>query len=212
MMTERAISGSKPGVRPRLVCYLSLAFLLRSSTPLFAQDPAADVVGEPTPLPENVAPAPATLPGLPDDVPLSSPTPEKVPALDQLDRMFKESSLGKAADEARLHVQWRTLANRVRHSPDLVAARTRAERARTDDTKRKELRSYYMALFARMHAEAATPELRDYLDDRKAEHLFLLSEPKVRPETAVVLPSPSATAKPQKHSKKGKAPEPSLPR
>ncbi|MEP7071757.1 MAG: hypothetical protein ABI839_05180 [Verrucomicrobiota bacterium] len=212
MMTERSISGSNLGVSPRLACYLSLALLFLGLTPVFAQDPAANIAAEPTPLPDNVPPAPATLPGLPDDVPLSSPTPDKVPALDQLDRMFKESSLGKAADEARLHAQWRTIANHVRHSPDLVAARARAERARTDDTKRKELRSYYMALFARMHAEAATPELRDYLEDRKAEHLFLLSEPKVRPETAIALPSPIATIKPQKHPKKGKAPEVSLPR
>src|SRR5438067_8639196 len=77
--------------------------------------------------------------------PQISPTPSlegpapRIPAIDELDQAFKQSSLGKAADEARLHAQWRDLSNRIINEPDLVAARTKADKLRTDVTKRQQL-------------------------------------------------------------------------
>ena len=57
--------------------------------------------------------------------------------------MFKQTSLGKAADEARLHQQWRELSNQTINDSDLRATRTHAEAAPTDLLKRQRMRAYY---------------------------------------------------------------------
>src|SRR5438477_8194910 len=143
--------------------------------------------------------------------PQISPTPSmegpapRIPAIDELDQAFKQSSLGKAADEARLHAQWRELSNRIINEPNLVAARTKAEKMRTDLAKRQQLRLYYTMFYDRMRAQAVSPELKTYIDTRKTQHLGLTAQNRVRPS-----PSPAATPKP-KRKVEATVPEPPLP-
>jgi hypothetical protein len=134
--------------------------------------------------------APQILPPLPQSgATVASPTP-KIPSLEELDQMFKQTSLGKAADEARLHQQWRQIANQTINDSDLVAARAHAEAAPTDFLKRQRLRAYYTMLYDRMRSKAQTPELKSYIDGHKAQHLGALAQNRVRPS-----PSPAATAR-----------------
>ena len=148
--------------------------------------------------------------------PQISPTPSiegpapRIPAIDELDQAFKQTSLGKAADEARLHAQWRELSNRIINDSDLVAARNMADKMTTDLAKRQQLRVYYAMFYDRMRAQAASPELKNYIDARKTQHSGLTAQNRVRPS-----PSPAATAKPKPKvaapKVKAKAPEPPLP-
>ena len=154
--------------------------------------------------------------------PQSSPTPPqsdgqapRIPSLDELDQAFKQSSLGKAADEARLHAQWRELSNRFINDRDLVEARANADRAKTDLEKRRRLRAYYTMFYDRMRAQASSPELKSYIDTHKAQHLGLTAQNRVRPSPAP--PAVTATGK-QKEANalsspkpKLRAPEPPLP-
>ena len=148
--------------------------------------------------------------------PQISPTPSlegpapRIPAIDELDQAFKQSSLGKAVDEARLHAQWRELSNRIINEPDLVAARTKAEKMKTDLAKRQQLRLYYTMFYDRMRAQAASPELKDYIDTRKTQHLGSTAQNRVHPS-----PRPAATPKPKPKVAAPKVkvtvPEPPLP-
>ena len=145
-----------------------------------------------------------------DQGPLASPSPQ-LPSVEALDQMFKQTPLGKAADEARLHAQWRELSNHTLHDADLVAARAHAEAASTDLEKRERLRAYYLTYFDRMRAKADSKELKDYLDARKAEYFSFLAQNRVRPGSSPPpVPAPAASPK-QKHKKHSAAPEPSLP-
>ena len=112
----------------------------------------------------------------------------RIPSIDELDQAFKQSSLGKAADEARLHAQWRELSNRFINDHDLVEARANAGRAKTDLEKRHRLRAYYTMFYDRMRAQAGSPELKSYIDTHKAQYLALLAQNRVRPS-----PAPAAT-------------------
>src|SRR5437588_12186436 len=90
----------------------------------------------------------ATDPGLQPTTARSSPlptvTPEPtVPERAQIDEIFKQTSLGKEADERQLHIEWRQLANRVVNDSDIAAAKAAANSARTDLEKRQRLREYY---------------------------------------------------------------------
>ena len=154
--------------------------------------------------------------------PQISPTPPpseaaapRIPAIDELDQAFKQSSLGKAADEARLHAQWRELSNRFINDPELVEARAHAGRAKTDLEKRHRLRAYYTMFYDRMRAQASSQELKSYIDTHKAQHLALLAQNRVRPS-----PAPPAATAAEKQKKataiaspkpKLRAPEPPLP-
>jgi hypothetical protein len=134
---------------------------------------------------------PQVLPPLPQsEGPVAAPTP-KIPSLDELDQMFKPSSLGKAVDEARLHHQWRELSNGIINNPDVVAARLHAEAAPTDLEKRKRLRIYYTMYYDRLRAKAQTPELKTYIEAQKAQHLGALAQNRVRPS-----PSPVTSSSP----------------
>ena len=147
----------------------------------------------------QASPAPLASPALPQS---EEPAPS-LPALEELDQAFKQSSLGKAADEARLHAQWRELSNRIINGQDLVEARARANRAKKDLEKRKLLRVYYTMFYDRMRAQASSPELKDYIDTKKTQHLQLLAQNRVRPSpTAAATPTPKPRVK---------APEPALP-
>jgi hypothetical protein len=106
------------------------------------------------------------------------------PALSQLDAAFQKSPLGQAAEEQRLHIEWRKLQNRTAHDPAVLEAKAAAAKARTDLEKRARLRAYYTIHFARMQALASSPELKSYLDGKKAAVLWSLAQPRVRPQTA----------------------------
>ncbi len=138
----------------------------------------------PTTAAPQLMPSPPAVPQIPD-----------VPELSQLDEMFKRTSLGKEADEQRLSVEWRRLENQIVGDPEFVSMRATAEAAPTDLEKRNRLRTYYNAYYDRMRAMAASPELKAYLDQKRAEHLGRLAQPRVRsngsPPPAPVAPKKS---------------------
>jgi hypothetical protein len=122
--------------------------------------------------------------------PQARATPEPtVPELSQIDEIFRQTSLGKEADEMRLRIQSRELANRVANDPRIAAAKKSVKAAPTDLEKRERLRAYYDIYYGKMRALASTEELKSYLDRAKKEHLDLLSQARVRP-SAGVTPTP----------------------
>jgi hypothetical protein len=126
-------------------------------------------------------PFPATTPGN------SVATPgANVPELSQIDEVFKQTSLGKEADDRRLHVEWRKLSNQAANDPSVMAAKKTAEAARTDLENRERLRVYYTRYYDQMRTLASTPEVKAAIDSLKTGHLSSLNQPRVRP-----LPSPS---------------------
>jgi hypothetical protein len=185
-------------------------FLIAASMPMMAASVFAQAaVSSSTNPQENatpqISPAPPQIEG---------PAP-RIPSLDELDQAFKQSSLGKAADESRLHAQWRELSNRFINDRELVEARANAGRAKTDLEKRHRLRAYYTMFYDRMRAQASSPELNSYIDTHKAQHLALLAQNRVRPSPA----PPAVTAAGKQKETNGiaspkpklRAPEPPLP-
>jgi hypothetical protein len=145
------------------------------------------------------------------------PSPElpngpALPEISQLDRNFsKPRSMGKEADDARIHVEWRQLENRTVNDPAVQAAKAFAQAARTDLEKRNRLRDYYNIYYERMSALATTPEIKLALQALKTSHEGMLDQPRVRPsptpEGATPTPTPSGTPKKKpvdKHKKKDK--------
>src|SRR5689334_1957061 len=114
-------------------------FLIAASMPMMAVTSvfAQAAVSSSTNPQENATPQISPTPP-----PTEGPAP-RIPSLDELDQAFKQSSLGKAVDESRLHAQWRELSNRIINDRDLVEARAHAGRAKTDLEKRHRLRAYY---------------------------------------------------------------------
>ncbi|HEY3662063.1 MAG TPA: hypothetical protein VGL24_02815 [Chthoniobacterales bacterium] len=138
-----------------------------------APSPSATAPVEPPSLiPPNILPAPASLPKAP-----------AAPELDLLNSYFKSTSLGKAADEHRLHLQMVALETRIRNDEDLHALRAAALRAPTDLERRHGLEEYYGLYFGKLRALASTPELKTYLNAQEAAHKLLLLQPRVRHET-----------------------------
>ena len=149
--------------------------------------------------------------------PESTPAPElpngpELPEISQLDQNFsKPRSLGPQADELRVHKEWRQLKNRTVNDPEVQAAKTYAQSARTDLEKRNRLRNYYDVYYQRMSALATTPELKLALQSLKTSHQGLLAQPRVRPtpDTSTPSPTPSGTPAPKKpqpkHKKKQKS-------
>jgi hypothetical protein len=183
--------------RMKFISAISVAILLGGVPFLHAQEPPLPAATE-TPtaspsasrpelnipeIPLTVEPAPLT--------PNTSPVPTKsAPPLEELDAAFKRSSLGQAAEEKRMHVEWRKLKNRTVHDPEVVAAKAAAENARTDLEKRNLMRAYYKLHYTRMQALAATPELKAYLEEKKKAMVASLDQPHVRPN-ATARASPS---------------------
>lgn len=173
------------------------ALLFSCATLVRAQEPPLPAATEtptasPSVRPElNIPDIPLTVEPAPL-VPNTSPAPNKsAPPLQELDAAFKRSSLGQAAEEQRMHVEWRKLKNRTVDDPEIVAAKAAAEKARTDLEKRNLLRAYYKLHYARMQALASTPELKAYLEEKKKAMLRDLDQPHVRPNpTAGASPSP----------------------
>jgi len=135
--------------------------------------PSATVSIEPPSLiPPNILPAPDSLP--------------KIPAaqeLQQLNEFFKKTSLGKVADEHRLHLQMVALETPIRNDADLHALKATALRAPTDLERRHWLKSYYELYFKKLRALATTPDLQGYLDAQEATRKLSLLQPKVRHES-----------------------------
>jgi hypothetical protein len=139
----------------------------------------------------------------------TSPAPQpnasaatKIPERAQIDEIFKQTSLGKEADERRLHIEWRQLQNEVVNEPDIVAAKKSAERARTDLEKRQRLRDYYELYYGRMRVLARSGEMRSALDQLKVAHLSQTTQARVRHETDSELPTPSPTPKKKEKNKR----------
>jgi hypothetical protein len=132
--------------------------------------------------------------------PTPSPVPPngpELPDISKLDENFsKPRSLGKEADEARVHIEWRQLKNRTVNDPEVQAAKAYAQAARTDLEKRNRLRNYYNVYYQRMSALATTPEIKLALQALKTSHQGMLDQPRVRPsptpEGSTPTPSPSA--------------------
>ena len=136
--------------------------------------------------------------------PIATPAnPPDVPELSKLDEAFKQTSLGKAADEYRLRIEMRRLQNLVVNDPAVLAAKDAAESARTDLEKRQRLRDYYNIYYGRMRSLTSNSETQEAVDKFKAAHLVLLNQPRVRHETDGPLPTPSP-GKRHKHKHKHK--------
>jgi hypothetical protein len=173
-----------------------VAFSLAAAGSLLAQEPPLPSPTE-TPSPSPAARPQLNIPEIPMTVepsplvPNTSATPKKnVPSISELDTVFQHSSLGQAVEEQRLHLEWRRLKNRTQQDPEVVAAKKAADAAGTDQEKRNLMRAYYKIFYAHMQALAETPELKAYLEQRKAELINGLAQPHVRPEPS---PRPSAT-------------------
>ena len=135
----------------------------------------------------------------------TEPNGPDLPELSQLDEAFKQRSLGRKADEYRLHIEWRALKNRVVNDPEVRAAKATAQAARTDLEKRNRLRDYYTVYYDRMSALASSVEMKLALQRFRASHLVRLSQPRVRPSPEGDLPSPKPTpVGKRKHKKQSK--------
>ena len=146
------------------------------------------------------------VPEIPAATPLPSPD---VPDLSQIDEIFKQTSLGKQADERRLHIQWRRLANEVANDPEVIAAKAATRGLHTDLEKRQRLRAYYTLYYERMKAKATSDDVRSAIEALKASHLSQTSQPRVRPSPTPEVsgtPSPTPTSTPvkKKHKEKHK--------
>lgn len=169
---------------------------------LVAQEPPLPAATE-TPAPSPNARPQVNIPDIPMEVepsplvPNTSPTLKKnLPSISELDTAFQHSSLGQAAEEQRLHLEWRKLKNRASLDPEVIAAKKAVDtaRPRTDLEKRNLMRNYYKVFYAHILALAETPEIRPYLEQKKKEALNSLAQPTLRPDpTPTPTPSPSAT-------------------
>jgi hypothetical protein len=140
----------------------------------------------------------------PEATPSPPPNGPELPELKQLDQSFKPPSLGPDAEGAKLRIEWRQLRNRTVNDPEVQAAKTYAQSARTDLEKRHRLREYYNIYYQRMTALAATPEIKLTLQALKTTHEGLLAQPRVRP-TPPGSPTPQpAPAKKKKQEQKHK--------
>ena len=136
--------------------------------------PTIAPIEPPSLIPPNSLPGPdaASLPQIP-----------ATPELQLLNSLFKQSSLGKAADEHRLHVQMAELETHIRNDEDLHKLKRSAFDAGTDLERRHRLRVYYDLYFRKLRGRAAPPELRDYVAAQAASHELTLLQPRVRHET-----------------------------
>ena len=138
-----------------------------------APSPSATIAIEPPSLiPPNILPALNSLPKIP-----------AAPELQQLNEFFKKTSLGKIADEHRLHLQMVALETQIRNDEDLHVLKASALKAPTDLERRHWLKSYYELYFKKLRTLATTPDLKTYLDAREATRKISLLQPRVRHES-----------------------------
>jgi len=166
--------------------------------PVIAQEPSLPTKAEtpsPTPSPASTRPQlnipeiplaiepPTLVPNAsatPSGDRITSPGTKTAPALSQLDAAFQQSPLGQAAEEQRLHLEWRKLENRVAEDPEVVAAKAATKRTKTDFEKRARLRTYYNVYYGRMEALTSDPGIKAYLEGKKAAALEGLAQHRVR--------------------------------
>ena len=150
-----------------------------------APSPSASAAVEPPSLiPPDILSAPASLPPIP-----------AAPDLGQLNSFFKQTSLGKAADEHRLHLQMSELETRIRNDADLHAMKAAANEAPTDLERRHRLRAYYELYYRKLRGLASSPDLKAYLTAQEAAHELTLLQPHVRHETDEAKAAALSTAK-----------------
>jgi hypothetical protein len=147
--------------------------------PVPSSSPAAPIE-PPSLIPPNILPGLAALPQIPAAADLQT-----------LNALFKQSSLGKVADEYRLHLQMVRLESRIRNDAGLQAARASADKVPTDLEKRKLLKQYYHQYYDRLRAMTDTPDLKAYLDNQETAHAAILAQPRVRPDAN---PAPAGVA------------------
>ena len=221
LVWDQEVAGSNPvtpttemNLRPILILQILCGALCFVN--LRAQDAALPSMDEglpaqtPTPSPmatvssspsRSPVPYPSASITIPQLLPRSSPNQARaaavqaaiaaVPALSQLDEMFKQTSMGKEAEEFRLHARSRELQNQIANEPEIVEAKAAIKTAPTDLEKRDRLRRYYEIYYGRMHALASSADLKKYVDALKAAHLKALEQSRVRPAPS---PEPSVTA------------------
>jgi hypothetical protein len=145
----------------------------QSNAPVATPSPSPSVSIEPPSLiPENILPAPNALPKIPS-----------APDIAALSAFFKQTSLGKKADEQRLHLETAKLEVQIRNDSELHQLRADALRERTDLERRHRLRTYYQAYYKKLRGLATTPELKKHIDAEEAGRELSLLQPKVRHET-----------------------------
>ncbi len=162
---------------------------------------------------QDAAPSSVDLQAQPDRSPIEAPpiaspsaTVPALPELSTLDQAFKQTSIGKAADEYRARLEIRSLQNRIANDPDVVAAKNEAAAARTDLEKRERLRTYYRLSYGKMLRIAASENTRKALQTEEAAHLRMLDQPRVRPVPGGTIPpvSPKSKAEKKKKSRLGR--------
>ena len=170
---------------PVLLSSMVLSAQAQEAADVDLQPHRSDSKEQPTATPSEAVPAPSAT----------------VPELSQIDEIFKQTSLGKDADELRLRVEWRQLANRVVSDPEIVEAKKWVELAHTDLEKRQRLRDYYNIYYGKMRALAGSAEMKAAIDTLKTEHLSHINQPRVRHLTDGSLPTPTPTPKAHKRKK-----------
>lgn len=181
--------------RMKFFCVIILIVLATPLNTVSPQEPPLPGRNEaPSPTPSPVARPQLNIPDIPISVEPPTLVPEASPAarpqsrsrakaaesLSQLDAAFKQSPLGLAAEEQRLHLEWRQLQNRVANDSEVVAAKAATTTARTDLEKRVKMRQYYEIYYAHMQALASSPEVKNYLEGKKAAALGGLAQNRVR--------------------------------
>jgi hypothetical protein len=189
---RRQVAGSNPVTPTKrnstvifLFRFLGCAPFFFAAAVLMAQDSLPSSLSTTSPAPSaqpQLMPAPLPPPSGEPAVP--SPA-ANIPDLSQLDAVFKQSSMGKEADDIKRHLELRRLENQVVGDPAIVGAKAEAQAAKTDLEKREKLRVYYNLYYGRMGALASTPELKAYVETMKTAHLALTAQPRVRPTPAV---------------------------
>src|SRR5207249_8131680 len=111
-------------------------FLIAASMPMIAASVFAQAAVSSSTNTQG-SPAPQISPAPPQN---EGPAP-RIPAIEELDQACKQTSLGKAVDEARLHAQWRELSNRIINDRHVVDAQARPGKAKTDLEKSQRLRA-----------------------------------------------------------------------
>jgi hypothetical protein len=147
---------------------------------------ATEEIPVPSPSPSVVPIEPASIippNNLPGPGAAALPAIPAAPELQLLNQLFKQSSLGKEADEHRLHVQMSELEVKIRNDPELHRLRASADEARTDLDRRHRFRTYYERYYGKLLRLAQTPELSAYLKGQQAAHELALLQPRVRHET-----------------------------
>ena len=106
-----------------------------------------------------------------------------MPDLELLNAFFKQTSLGKAADDYRLHLQTAELETQIRNDQDLHALKAKAMQVSTDLERRHLLKAYYQLYYSKLRALTTAPDLVAYLTSQEAGYVASLLQPRVRHET-----------------------------